>query len=377
MKTNVAVSLSALLMAGFCFIATRSNVPERAADFRDAPRDNAAMGQLKLEKPLALPVPLPAPAQGPVIVKPAAYGPGGGTKLEKIVRKVRPAVVQVIAGSLVGSGFIILTSGVVATNAHVVANVPVGGKLGIVTAASEEPETGILLVKGEKGKKDIAFVQLSSSTKVRSFLPLKPASQVSMGAEVLVMGHPLGLPFTVNKGIVSGLDRKDEYVTFLQTDASINPGNSGGPILTMDGAVIGMNTKIMFPGAVASVGLGFALIAEEIDRAWKQYLKLKNLDSPWLGVVLDPGGAVQQIIADSPAKKAGVGLEDIIIAVDGKPNNSMGDLLHQLHSHMPGDTIKLTIKRGGVLRDIPVLLEAEKVVPPQRIATVEPDHLPV
>lgn len=316
---------------------------------------------------------LPAPNPG----LPGAPGAvaGGGTHLENAVQKAMPAVVKILVPGGVGSGFIILPSGIIATNAHVVDRQKTGDTIALLFANSEALK-GTLLAKGEKGKKDIAFIRIISDKKDWKVLPMAPSAKAALGSEVVAMGFPKGLPFTVSRGIVSGIDRKNEHVSFLQTDASINPGNSGGPLITLDGNVVGMNTLIMTSGG-GSDGLGFAITTEDIIQAWKQYLKIKNLDSPWLGVIVDPKLAVKQLVTGSPAKKAGVGLDDVIAGLEGKPVRSMEEFLHGLHKHMPGDTVKIAVLRGGKLTELTVVLEAEGVVEPQRIAEAERDRVPV
>jgi len=314
------------------------------------------------------------------------------SKVEKATRKTMPSVALVKVPGGVGSGFIIMPSGILVTNAHVVAPVDVGDEVKIVLGDDNE-QTGILLVKGDAEKKDIAFIQLPPAKKGWPALTLKPRAQVSLGSEVLAMGHPMGLPFTVSRGIISGLNRDglNNDLTFLQTDASINPGNSGGPLVALDGTVVGMNTLIISKSG-SSGGLGFAIVADDIIRAWKQFTKIRNLDSPWLGIMADPKMEVQQLIKGSPAKKAGIELGDVIRAFEGKPVKNMDDLLRQMHAHMPGDTVKITIERvnfrkdyqlpGVVWRDegtgdATVVLESEREIPPQRIAANEADVLPV
>jgi S1-C subfamily serine protease len=362
MKTTILI-LSATIL-GFAASRPPSGAAQSASDLNESYMQAAG----------SMPAPQLAPSHG--AAKPAAAAPRVGTQIEETVRKAMPAVVQVIVpGSGMGSGFIMLPSGIVVTNAHVVDEVAVGDDVVILTADTK-PQTGTLLAKGEGGKKDIAFIQIPPVKNGWSTLTMKPSARMALGSEVLTMGYPRGLPFTVNRGIISGLNRKNEHITFMQTDASINPGNSGGPLVALDGAVVGINTQIITESG-GSEGLGFAIISEDINRAWKQYLKIDNLDTPWLGVMLDPELAVQQIITDSPAKKAGIKLDDVIVEFEGAQIESMEDFLHELHMFMPGDTVKLLVLRNGKPRKIPVVLESEKEVKPQRIAAQEADHLPV
>jgi putative serine protease PepD len=315
------------------------------------------------------------PAEYPVIIRHAQVK----FSKERVIQQAMPSVVQIVTpagpGGGMGSGFIMLPSGIVATNAHVVENVQAGGSVAVVTPDGESRQ-GILLAKGTPMKKDIAFIQLPPVKRGWKALPLQPSANIVLGTEVMAMGYPLGLPFSVSRGIVSGLDRKNDYVTLLQTDAAVNPGNSGGPLMTLNGTVVAMDTEILSRSG-GSEGMALGIIAEDIIQAWKQYLKIKNLDAPWLGVSINPKLTVLQMYPGSPAKKAGLELDDIITGIGAAPVDSVEEFLHRLHAFMPGETVTFSILRGKTRREIPVVLESEQAVEPQTTAAAETDRLPV
>ena len=162
----------------------------------------------------------------------------GKSSLAEVIERIQDGVVQVVAGSGSGSGFIINESGVVVTNEHVVRG---------------QRKVGILLTNGTRysgevlsrdSTADLALVQIESNDRFHAIAVGDPAD-VRVGDEVLALGYPLvgriGNSLTVTRGIISST-RTVNGVDLLQTDAAINPGNSGGPLINRDGSVIGVNT---------------------------------------------------------------------------------------------------------------------------------------
>lgn len=183
----------------------------------------------------------------------------------------------------------------------------------------------------------------------------------------LAIGTPLFLGWrnSVTKGIISGLNRPvDEVYTFLQTDASINPGNSGGPLVNMQGKLVGINTL----GIDYWQGINFAIPAENIlyfldhykkfGRIKRCYLGLEFEDS-WLSYVGLPSNLGLKIIdvkADSPLK--GFAQEnDILVTIDSYPINSIAEYNQTLMKYLPGDKVKIKIKRNGKILEKEVILK--------------------
>jgi S1-C subfamily serine protease len=163
----------------------------------------------------------------------------------------------------------------------------------------------------------------------------------------------------------------------IQTDAAINPGNSGGPLLNLEGQVIGVNAQIASGGSQANAGVGFAIPSRIVRKVTPSLVEFGAYQWPWLGIrgtSLDlflmqandldsqAGTFVFEVIPDSPAEDAGLegasgtqtvsGIDvptggDIIIAVDGETIVDYSDLQVQVSEHKPGDTIELTVIRGG------------------------------
>lgn len=291
------------------------------------------------------------------------------TPIESLIQQVMGSVVKVRAGGSIGSGFVFLPEGIVATNAHVVEELEVGSSLRLTLGDGALVE-GRLLAAGSGERLDVAFIRLPPRKDGWKSLPLMHTAQVRLGSEVLAVGHPFGLPQTVNRGIVSGIDRAEEYYTCLQTDAAINSGNSGGPLIALDGSVVGMNTKIVPPSEGS--GIGFAISADDLVRAWEQYLRSGVLSSVWLGlsVSLDDQGRLVagQVFPGGPARKAGVQPEDVLVKLDGRPIEDPDAFFAAVHQRMPKDVAVLTVLRGEKEIELSVVLEAEQPVRRQRVA---------
>ena len=177
--------------------------------------------------------------------------------IEELVEQTSSAVLKLSTAEASGSGFLITSTGVVVTNAHVV-----GGN-NEVTAKNLQQQQFNGKVVYRDSSLDLAIVKLDVDH--TPSLPLSPLASLKVGQSVIAIGNPgMGLQNTVTRGIVSAVGPYPELGpgTWIQTDASINPGNSGGPLLNAHGEVIGMNTvKVVKEGVQ---GLGFALSAQDI-----------------------------------------------------------------------------------------------------------------
>ncbi len=161
---------------------------------------------------------------------------------------VRKSIVGVRAGTGEGSGWVALTNGLVVTNVHVV-----GYSLNVRIRDHEEKEVAARVVHVDT-KKDIAFLMAEDPHGLAP-LPLADSSRLVAGTDVVAIGHPFGLGFTMTRGIVSAPERELKDVLYVQTDAALNPGNSGGPLLDSSGRVVAVNTWIRADGQ----NLGFAV----------------------------------------------------------------------------------------------------------------------
>lgn len=188
----------------------------------------------------------------------------------------KPSIAMVRAGGGSGTGFIVDPAGLMITNAHVVIDAGVRGDVKVVFADGSEHD-GVVAAVGSMGTteepfagRDLAIVRLPKRAQGWPALPLGDSAKLREGEMVAVMGYPMGLPFTLTQGVVSGLDAREGGVKgfpvkFVQTDAAINGGNSGGPLVTMDGEVVGVNT-LSFSRSGGSDGIGFAVGVDAVKR---------------------------------------------------------------------------------------------------------------
>jgi serine protease Do len=157
----------------------------------------------------------------------------------------------------------------------------------------------------------------------------------------------------------------------IQTDASINPGNSGGPLLNTRGEVIGINTLIITRGLPQSAGVGFAVPINIAKEILPQLREKGRVVRGWLGVQIlglsedlartyklseAKGAVISDVTKDSPAEKAGLKVDDVVVGVDGRPVEDNGDLSAYIASKAPGQTVNLRVMREGQERTVPVTL---------------------
>ncbi len=234
-----------------------------------------------------------------------------------------------------GSGFVIDPAGLILTNNHVVED---STDLKVRLADDREYPASIV---GRDPKTDTALIRIEAEDPLTP-LPLGDSEILEVGDWVVAIGNPFGLGNTVTSGIVSAKYRQigiGDYDNFIQTDAAINPGNSGGPLLNTRGEVVGINS-IIFSESAGSVGIGFAIPINMVKALLPQ-LRQGKVRRPFLGVLIqnvtpalderlqlgtDSGALVSDVIAGSPADKAGVQRGDVIIAFDGKPVVNSHDL---------------------------------------------------
>jgi len=263
-----------------------------------------------------------------------------------------------------GSGFIIRPDGLVVTNNHVVAGAT------IIRVKLDDGRTFPAKVLGRDPLTDVALIRIESDEKNLPFVKLGDSEAMRVGDSVVAIGNPFGLASSVSAGILSAKARvigAGPYDDFLQTDAAINPGNSGGPLFNARGEVIGMNTAIVGGGT----GIGFAVPANLIKSLMPQLEKSGAVTRGWLGLAIQDltpelakglrapvqkGALVSSVNDGSPAKKAGLMVDDVVVAVDGEEVSSSGALTRKIALKAPGSVTVLTLYRGGQRLAFPVTL---------------------
>jgi serine protease Do len=279
------------------------------------------------------------------------FGPGG--------QQARPQQPEFEHG--VGSGVILTPDGYIVTNDHVVD----GATQIRVTLNDRRIFTAKLI--GEDKLNDLAVIKIDAHD--LTSVPWGDSTKVKPGETVLAFGNPFGnFPFTVTRGIISGLDRPNPYRddprkpgAFIQTDAAINPGNSGGPLVNAYGEVIGINTFII-SGSGSFAGAGFAIPAQIAETSAQEIIKSGSVHHGYLGISMNDvtpenagffnlpdaaGAIVSQVTPDSPASHAGLVSGDVLREIDGKKIPNGGMLQVAVSEMSPGTAIELGILRDG------------------------------
>lgn len=270
-----------------------------------------------------------------------------------------------------GSGFIWNNQGFIVTNYHVVE----GSKH---IAINFDGMISKVKLVGADPRKDIAVLKVLSPNVKKRIVKLSPLSimksqELLVGQKAIAIGNPFGLDHSLSTGVISALGRTvpgniASMRDMIQTDAAINPGNSGGPLFNSAGRLIGMNTAI-FSKSGTSAGIGFAVPAEDIERAANQIIKNGRVILAGIGVErieasiakqlgIKQGVLVGDVIPGSPAAKAklhgtyrdGYGrihLGDIITGINQKRVYTFDDMYHIMSDISIGTPITLTINRNG------------------------------
>ena len=283
-----------------------------------------------------------------------------------------------------GTGFVInQQSGLILTNRHVVTDTEAE-----YTVLTNEGQRYEATVVARDAVNDMALVQIQN--KSIPAVRLGDSDSVQIGQTVIAIGNALGeYRNTVTKGVISGIGRNvvagdnrgssEQLEGVFQTDAAINPGNSGGPLVNLQGEVIGINTAINSQGQL----IGFAIPANEAKRMIDSYEKYGRIVRPYLGIryvlvtpelakanklEVDYGALLIKgqtttdlaVVPGSPADKAGLTENDIILEVNGQKIDQEHSLVKSLAKYQPGQTVKLTVYSKGETKDVTVTLDEFK-----------------
>jgi Do/DeqQ family serine protease len=267
-----------------------------------------------------------------------------------------------------GSGVIVdAAQGYVLTNSHVTEN---GNSIEVTTKDNRKFKARLI---GRDPETDIAVLQISGSN--LTAVAMGDSDRLQVGDFVLAVGNPFGLGQTVTSGIVSALGRSglgiEGYEDFIQTDASINPGNSGGPLVDLQGRIVGINTAIVAPSG-GNVGIGFAVPINMARQVMDQLVNYGEIKRGRIGVAMQDltpdiaqalgttrsdGAVIARVEAGSPAERAGLRTNDLIVAVNGTPIRNGAELRNKIVIARIGDVVDLTIARGNSERTVTVRID--------------------
>jgi S1-C subfamily serine protease len=286
-----------------------------------------------------------------------------------------------------GSGSIIDRRGYVLTNHHVIED---ARKLE-VTLANGKKYTARFV--GSDPDSDLAVLKINAPPGDLTVIPMGTSHHLKVGQTVLAIGNPFGLGQTLTKGIISMVGRTIRSTSgvlvedIIQTDASINPGNSGGPLIDSSGNMIGITSAIFSPTG-ASVGIGFAIPVDTAKRVMQDLIEKGEYAYPWAGVTLmtltsgiadalglpvDQGALVLEVVPGSPADRAGlrggnsrlqVGNHiitvggDVILKMDDEPISDADVVIRKIRKLRSGSHARFEVLRGkGERRTVSVTLQ--------------------
>ncbi|HMH70241.1 MAG TPA: trypsin-like peptidase domain-containing protein [Candidatus Saccharimonadales bacterium] len=311
-----------------------------------------------------------------------------------VVDKVSPTVVSVTTKSQsespylgtqeqegAGTGIIVGKNGYILTNKHVI-----DGATTVGVILSDGTSYTDVKVLGTDPLNDVAFLKIDGVSNLPA-AELGDSTSVRVGQKVVAIGNSLGqYQNTVTSGIISGTGRPvsaqagnsiESLTDLIQTDAAINPGNSGGPLLNLKGQVIGINTAI----AQDAQGIGFSIPINSTKGVLKGVLAGGEVRRAYIGVNFIPitadvakhynlsvkkgayvfsGNDAAAVVAGGPGAKAGIKDKDIITKIGSIEVGDRGGIASLVGEYAPGETIQVTLIRGGQTMTVTVTLEAYK-----------------
>jgi S1-C subfamily serine protease len=385
-RAGAAVLAACALLAGGCSLGAE----EKESDPNETPAQPAT----------------PAETQTTRVQVVEGIGKEGGFDAGSIYERLAPGVVTVISlfgdgdenpllgdqnGGL-GSGFVLDEKGYVATNAHVVTT---GDRLRRAREVFVDFADGNRVpakIVGTDGNADVALLKIDPRGLSLTPLQFGELDEVTVGDPVAAIGSPFGEEQSLSVGVVSALERNIESLTdfgighAIQTDAAINRGNSGGPLLNAKGRVIGINAQIKTESGDGA-GVGFAIPVDTVERSLDELRKDGEVEYGYLGVSsqtlwpqladrlgldVEDGALISEVVDDSPADDAGLTAGDrkiefqgqrgvaadgdVIVTVNGEKLTQTRDLADVISLLPPGEVVKLGVLRDGKQRTVEVEL---------------------
>ncbi|MDD5743219.1 MAG: Do family serine endopeptidase [Mesotoga sp.] len=294
-----------------------------------------------------------------------------------------------------GSGFIFNKEGYIFTNEHVVAGAEkitvslLDGSVYPAKYIGGDTDLDIAVIKIDPDGRDLPIVELGDSDALR------------VGEWAIAIGNPLGLKHTVTVGVISAVGRQipkpdgqSVYSDLIQTDAAINPGNSGGPLLNIYGQVIGINTAIVDPDVGTT--LGFAIPVNVALRYVDSIIATGSIQRAYLGVYLDTvtestarslglkidrGALIMDVVAGSAADKAGIKPQDVIVKFQNLEITNSSELRAAILNYPARSEVSVVVNRFGETIELKVMLgtlqEQVQAITPQEQKAAEDTALGV
>jgi len=301
---------------------------------------------------------------GPTVVqiRVTAYGPvpGGPTSTGALLGSQRST----------GSGVILSADGFIVTNAHVVDG---GRRFTVVLprpAAAGVPARSVLAPVSQQVPATLVGIDRETDLAVLKvaltglpFARIGNSDSLAPGQVVLAFGSPFGLASSVTMGVISAVGRQlqdEDRMIYIQTDTPINPGNSGGPLVTAEGVVVGINTMIISQSG-GSEGIGFAAPGNIVRFVYEQIRAKRRVRRGEIGVfaqTITPalasglrlsrewGVVLGDVYPNSPAAKAGLRINDVILSVEGKPMENGRQFDVTLYQRPIGEPVNIEVGRG-------------------------------
>ena len=281
-----------------------------------------------------------------------------------------------------GSGVILSQDGTIVTNHHVIQNAD------LVRVHVNDHQSGPRVFEaktvGMDAPSDIAVLKINA----KNLTPIKVGSSKNLriGEWVIAVGNSLGYENTLSAGVVSSLGRtlptkESVLVNAIQTDAPINPGNSGGALANTKGELVGINTAIATPSQ-GSVGIGFAIPVDRVQRVVNDILKYGYVRYGWLGISVFPpevfayqanrsrlesllhmrlpnhGLVIQNVYQNSPAAAADLKRYDVLLSIDNREMNTLLDYISLEMDKRPGDKVQVRYWSLGAEKTVEFVLAA-------------------
>lgn len=295
----------------------------------------------------------------------------GNTSIAKAAAVIAPSVVTITNttanGGDTGTGIIVSSDGEIITNNHVVEGstdlkVRLAGATNAVEARILSTDPG----------NDLALIKLVNASGLTPATLADPES-LAVGDTVIAVGYALALDGgpSVTSGIISALNRTltdtdGALDGLIQTDAAISSGNSGGPLINLEGQVVGVNTAVYnSSNSTAANNIGFAIGVAEVQRVVAILRGDASGSTPnqsrtqgYLGIGLGDrrdggsGAVITEVQADSPADKAGLKVNDVVVAINGKTVTGQGALIAAIRDAAPGDKVTITVDRDGDKKEL-------------------------